>query len=225
MLTTFALFDFDGTLLPGDSIILFMSYAWRKKLCSALDLLRFAVAGLLFSLRMISPERAKEMGLKFLSGRERAEYSAAAEDFCRTMILPRLYPQGVEAIRRHRDARHAVLLVSASPMFYLEPLKHLLGFTEVIATRFATDKNGRFADEIVGQNCRGEQKVKRVTEYLNETGTKLDYETSYAYGDSPHDLPLLSLCEHKYVVNPNKMMREMLGSHGSVTMLDWKEKR
>jgi phosphatidylglycerophosphatase C len=224
MLKTFALFDFDGTLLPGDSIILFMRYAWRKKLCSAWDLLRFAVAGVLFSSRLVTPKRAKEIGLRFLSGKERAEYSAAAEDFCRSVIMPRLYPQGVEAVRRHREAGHTVLLVSASPTFYLEPLKALLGFTEVIGTRFATDETGRFADKIVGQNCRGEQKVKRVQDYLTETGTEIDDKTSCAYGDSPHDLPMLSLCEHIFIVNPNKMMREMLGSHDGVTILDWKER-
>ena len=72
MLKTFALFDFDGTLLRGDSIILFMRYALRKKLCSVWNLLRFAVAGGLFTTRMISPKRAKEIGLRFLSGKERA---------------------------------------------------------------------------------------------------------------------------------------------------------
>ena len=224
MLKTFALFDFDGTLLRGDSIILFMRYALRKKLCSVWDLLRFAVAGGLFTTRMISPKRAKEIGLRFLSGKERAEYSAAAEEFCRTELLPRLYPQGMEAIRRHREAGHTVLLVSASPTFYLEPLKELLGFDEVIGTRFATDENGRFTVEIVGQNCRGEQKVKRIQDYLIQTGMELDDESSYAYGDSSHDLPMLSLCEHIYIVNPNRLMRKMLGTLGSVTILDWKEK-
>ena len=94
----------------------------------------------------------------------------------------------------------------------------------MIGTRFATDGTGRFTDEIVGQNCRGEQKVKRIQDYLAETGTELDDESSSAYGDSPHDLPMLSLCGHIYIVNPNRMMRKMLGTLGSVTILDWKEK-
>lgn len=223
MLKTFALFDFDGTLIAGDSILLFMRYAWRKKLCSAVDLLRFLAAGGLFTFRMISPIRAKEMGLHFLKGKERAQYSAIAEDFCKTVLVPRVYPKGLEAVNLHRKAGHTVLLVSASPAFYLEPLKALLGFTEVIGTRFSSDVDGRFTDEIVGQNCRGEQKVVRIQEYLSKTGTEIDPESSCAYGDSPHDLPMLSLCENIFIVNPSKMMREMLGAHGSVTVLDWKE--
>src|SRR5512143_2567801 len=100
MQKTFALFDFDGTLIAGDSILLFMRYAWKKKLCSAFDLLRFLAAGGLFTLKLISPSRAKEMGLHFLKGKERAQYSAIAEDFCKTVLVPRLYPKGVEALRR-----------------------------------------------------------------------------------------------------------------------------
>ena len=220
---TYALFDFDGTLIRGDSILLFMRYARRKKLCTALDLLRFITAGTLFILKWISPKRAKEMGMHFLKGKERAVYTAAAEDFCKNVLLPRMYPQGLEAIRRHREAGHEVLLVSASPMFYLAPLKRLLGLAEVIATQFATDPDGRFAAEIVGENCRGEQKPLRIWEYLRQTGSQIDYESSSAYGDSAHDLPMLALCGHIYLVNPNQMMLTTLGKMERVSILSWKE--
>ena len=104
MLQTFALFDFDGTLIHGDSIILFMRYLWRRKLCTVLDLLRFVVAGGLFTFHLISPKRAKEMGMRFLKGRKRADFVQVAEDFCETVLKPRLYPQGVAAVRRHQAA-------------------------------------------------------------------------------------------------------------------------
>ena len=48
----FALFDFDGTLIGGDSIVLFMRYAWRHKLCSAVDLARFLLAGILYTVQV-----------------------------------------------------------------------------------------------------------------------------------------------------------------------------
>ncbi len=219
----YALFDFDGTLIGGDSILLFMRYARRHKLCTVLDLARFLLAGILYSLRWISPKRAKEMGLRFLNGKERAVYVAAAEDFCRTELLSRMYPKGLETLKRHQEAGHETLLVSASPAFYLQPLKQLLGFTEVIGTRFAADANGRFADKIVGENCRGEQKPLRVQEYLKQTGSLIDFEASSAYGDSAHDLPMLSLCGHVYVVNPGRIFRKMLKVTDRAKILTWKE--
>lgn len=225
MLQTFALFDFDGTLIRGDSIILFMRYLWRRRLCTVFDLLRFAFAGGLFVFRLISPKRAKEMGLRFLKGRMRAEYVRLAEDFCETVLKPRLYPQGLEALRRHRAAGEPALIISASPTFYLEPLKQMLGLNEVLGTDFETDAQGRFTGGIVGINCRGDEKPVRLREYLADTGAELDFETSSAYGNSTHDLPMLSLCGHAYAVNPGKRMRKMLKALDGVAVANWKEAR
>ncbi len=224
MLKTYALFDFDGTLIRGDSIILFIRYAWRNKLCSGADVLRFAAAGVLFTLKLIPPKRAKEMGLNFLKTKERAVFAAAAEDFCRSVLVPRLYPQGVAAIREHVQAGHEVLLISASPAFYLEPLKEILGLTAVLATRFSADEDGRFAGEIIGENCRGEQKTVRLREYLAETGNEFSAFTSSAYGDSTHDLPMLALCRYAYAVNPGRKMRRRIEPLPNVVILTWKEK-
>ena len=156
---TFALFDFDGTLIRGDSIILFMRYLWRRKLCTVFDIARFTVAGGLFTLRLASPKRAKEMALRFLKGRSRAEYMQYANDFCETVLKPRLFPQGIEAIQTHQAAGEPVLIITASPTFYLEPLKQILGLDAVLGTQFATDGQSRFTGHIVGINCRGDEKT------------------------------------------------------------------
>jgi len=224
MRKTYALFDFDGTLIGGDSILLFIRYARRKKLCKAADMLRFAAAGSLFMLGLISPQRAKEMGLQFLKGLRREQYLAVAEDFCRTVLVPRLYPQGIAAIRRHRQAGHDVLLVSASPAFYLNPLKDILGLTAVLGTQFSQGEDGCFAGTMLGPNCRGDQKPLRLQAYLDETGDQLDFATSFAYGDSAHDLPMLRLCAHACAVNPKPKLRRQLHTLTNVTVLTWKEK-
>lgn len=224
MQKTYALFDFDGTLIGGDSILLFIRYAWRKKLCGAVDILRFLVAGVFFTLKLISPKRAKEMSLHFLKGTERAAYQAIAEDFCQTVLVPRLYPKGREAILAHRQAGHEVLLISASPAFYLQPLQSILGLSAVLGTQFSTDANGRFGGQIVASNCRGEEKPKRLRCYLSKTGDTLDSETSSAYGDSAHDLPMLRLCAHAFAINPKPKLQKQLHTLNDVTVLDWKEK-
>ncbi|MBN1777748.1 MAG: HAD family hydrolase [Clostridiales bacterium] len=224
MLKTFALFDFDGTMIRGDSILLFMRYAWQKKLCGTFDLLRFAAAGGLFTLRLLSPKRAKELGLRFLKGRNRAAYTRAAESFCETVLKPRLYPRAMEALRKHREAGDEVLLISASPTFYLEPLKQMLNLTEVLGTDMETDTSGRFTGRIVGLNCRGDEKPQRLQTYLNEAGAQLDFETSSAYGDSRHDLPMLKLCRHAYAVSPGKKMQKKLKALDGVTVVNWKER-
>jgi len=222
MQKTYALFDFDGTLIGGDSIILFMRYAWRKKLCSAADVLRFLIAGGLFTLHLVPPKRGKEIALGFLKGRSRAEFTAAAEDFCQSVLAPRLYRQGAEAVRRHLDAGQETLLITASPTFYLEPLRAMLGFSAVLGTEYAADETGRFTGEIEGQNCRGDQKPLRLQEYLAKTGSQMDAEASSAYGDSTHDLPMLGMVGHAYAVNPGKKLIRRLPELKNVAILRWK---
>ena len=222
MLTTYALFDFDGTLIRGDSILLFMRYAWQNKLCSVRNLFRFTVAGGLFTVGLLSPKRAKEMALHFLKGKKRDDYVLASEDFCRNILIPRLYPLAAEALQKQRAAGHTMLLISATPAFYLEPLKHMLGFTEVLGTDMETDHDGRFTGKIVGINCRGEEKPLRLQAYLDKTGTQLDREHSSAYGNSTHDIPMLELCKNAFAVNPGKRMLNKLKKTGGVTVVRWK---
>lgn len=223
MQKTYALFDFDGTLIGGDSILLFVRYALRKRLCSAGDVLRFLVAGGLFTLRLVPAKRGKEIALGFLKGRNRAEFTAAAEDFCQRVLAPRLYKEGLEAIRRHLDAGHETLLITASPAFYLEPLKAMLGFSAVLGTVYATDENGRFTGAIEGPNCRGEQKPLRLSAYLAETGAQMDAAASSAYGDSAHDLPMLKAVGRAYAVNPGKKLLRGLPGLPNAAVLRWKE--
>ena len=52
MQKSYALFDFDGTLIKGDSIISFCFYAVRKRLCSPVHLLKAAALGALYALSM-----------------------------------------------------------------------------------------------------------------------------------------------------------------------------
>ena len=222
MLTTYALFDFDGTLIRGDSIILFMRYAWQKKLCSVLDLFRFLVAGGLFTFGLLSPKRAKQMALHFLKGEQRDSYVSASEDFCKNVLIPRLYPLAAEALQKHKTAGEPMLLVSASPTFYLEPLKNMLGFTEVLGTDMETDEGGRFTGKIVGINCRGEEKPLRIQAYLDKMGTQLDTEHSSSYGNSTHDIPMLQLCQNAYAVNAGKRMLRKMKDMDGVTALRWK---
>lgn len=223
MLQTYALFDFDGTLIRGDSIIAFMHYVWKRRLCSLWDCVRFVLAGGLFTFRLLSPKQAKEMGLRFLKGFSREQYVQMAEDFCQTALLPRLYPQGLAALQKHRAAGDQILVISASPAFYLEPLIGMLGLTAVLGTRFETDAQGRFTGQIIGVNCRGEEKPVRIREYLDQTGGQLNADTSLAYGNSTHDLPMMRLCRSAYAVNPGRRLRRIAAQSSGITVVHWKE--
>jgi phosphoserine phosphatase len=76
---------------------------------------------------------------------------------------------------------------------------------------------------VCGDNCRGLQKPLRLAEYLAAKGDRLDYETSFAYGDSTGDLPMLRLCAHKVAVNPKPRLWRKLKKLPGATRVRWLE--
>ena len=152
----YALFDFDGTLIRGDSIVRFVRYAHARGLIGAGGLLRAALWAAAYGLHLTTAERAKRESLSFLAGREQGGVEALGRAFCREELLPRLYPQGVEELRRRHAEGAEVLLVTASPSFYLEALKEELPIQRIIGTRMHVE-NGVYTGLIAGENCRGVQ--------------------------------------------------------------------
>ena len=217
----YAFFDFDGTLIKGDSIVRFCLYAYRKGLCSLRQLLHAGVMGVLYHCRFTSAEKSKQAALAFLAGRPRREVDRIAKDFCLSELIPNLYPEGVEAIRRHRREGCEVWLVSASTVFYLQPLVRYLHLTRLIGTRMHVDGQGRYSGLIDGHNCRGVEKPLRIEEVLSARGEMVDYAASYAYGDTAGDIPMLMLCEHKMAVNPRRKLRRGLRGADGVQTVRW----
>lgn len=211
---SYALFDFDGTLIPGDSIVRFLFYCKKRGFCGVGSLLRGAVMGLGYGLRLVGAEKSKQQSLLFLRGRTREEVDKLSADFARDVLLPAMYPDGLARLRAHAEAGAKILLVSASPQFYLEPLCALLHIDGAVATRWHVDE-GVYTGELAGENCRGVQKPLRLAEYLAAHGEMVDYAASAAYGDTAGDAPMLNLCAAKYVVNPRKkLLRALEGAQG-----------
>ena len=218
---SYAFFDFDGTLIKGDSIIRFCFYAYKNRLCSLGQLVHAGMMGVLYHCRLTTAEKSKQAALSFLAGRPRKEVEKIAKDFCTHELIPNLYPEGVEAIRRHRLEGTEVWLVSASTAFYLEPLKKHLRLTELIGTRMHVDEQGRYSGLIDGHNCRGVEKTLRIAEVLAAKGDMVDYAASHAYGDTAGDIPMLMLCEHKTAVNPRKKLVKGLQGADGVQFVNW----
>ena len=78
-----AIFDFDGTLIRGDSIVRFVRYAHARGLIGAGGLLRAALWAAAYGLHLTTAERAKRESLSFLAGREQAGVEALGRAFCR----------------------------------------------------------------------------------------------------------------------------------------------
>jgi phosphatidylglycerophosphatase C len=198
---TVAAFDFDGTLTRRDTLMPFL-----LEVCGPLAVARAlaAVAGPAASALMVDlGERggtghvraaAKErLFVRLLAGKDEAELVTAGQRFAHKLIgSPGLRPDTYERWQQHLAERHEVVLVSASPQLYVDPLARLLGGEAGLGTRLQVGPDGRLTGRLDGPNCRGPEKVRRLDDWLRATGSPDPTAvTVYAYGDSAGDDELL----------------------------------
>jgi len=185
-----AAFDVDGTLTTGDCVTPFLRRAAGRRLWTTL--LRHPLALGAAAARR-DRDRLKELACSALRGIESTEIEHLGEAFAREVGAGRLRDDTVARLRRHRELGHTVILASASLDPYLVPLGRSLGVDAVVCTVLERGKDGRLTGRLVGANCRGAEKARRVRGWLREHDLA-DAEL-WAYGDSSGDDELLALAD------------------------------
>lgn len=179
---TIAAFDFDGTITSCDSFTRFALFT--------LGPLRFLLRSLLLlpALFTFSRSRLKERALYvYFSDLTLEEFRLKAVRFTEKKLPFLLRPKALERIAWHKSQGHTLILVTAAFEDLVRPFTEAYGFDALLGSRMEL-KSGR----LIGPNCRGEEKVKRL---LEKAGPKEGY-ILYAYGDSRGDRELLALANH-----------------------------
>lgn len=198
-----AVFDFDGTLIKGDSIVRYIFFAVAKGRLSPFNLPFQLINAHKALIKRITNEEGKSNALAFLGRMSKIEQDAFNTDFCKVKLMPHIFKMGIERMKLHRRQGDLVLLLSASPECYMQHLLGLLPVDSVLAS--PTDTQGR-----VSVTTRHHEKVKRLQCFTQ--GLEVDWENSWAYGDSAADLPVMRLTGHPVLVNPKPaMLREGKG--------------
>ncbi len=187
-----AAFDFDGTLIKGDSLFyffLFRASIWKiiRNLIPALYYIS------LHKLKLMPNFKAKEhLFILFYRNMPKSVFDRKCEQF--TEILERkLKSRAIEKLKWHQQMKHEVVIISASVENWIIPLANRLGIHVVIGTKLAVD-NGRLTGKFQSKNCYGSEKVNRLkTHYSAHQNYIL-----YAYGDSKGDRELLAIAEHPF---------------------------
>lgn len=195
-----ALFDFDGTMIRGDSIAAYVLFAFRRGKASLPYLGRLLFAFLSHALRKKDLCALKTAALSFLSPLSLEQRRAFDRSFVLERLMPRVYPDAAACLAKCRREGKITVLITASTENYMGFAAKALGFDACLAT--PVDAQGR-----VTNNCKGEEKVRRLRLWLEENEVEADTASSCAYGDSKSDLPMLRFCGHAALVNPKKALR------------------
>ncbi len=210
-----AFFDLDKTLLPGSSLFPLAREMYRQRYFALSDIARLTLDQLQF--RVTGSEshgprdRVRKASLEVIRGRERDEVVAFGRSVAQKELVPRLYPQAVELMSRHKRAGRQVFIASSSPEDYLALLAELLGVDGVIGTR-AEVVDGRYTGELDGPVVHGPEKAARVVALARERG--IDLPRSFAYSDSINDLPLLELVGNPVAMNPDRQLLQIARRRG-----------
>ena len=187
-----ALFDFDGTLIPGDSVAYYLRFARKEGAVSMSEFLRALWAATLY----------KSIGLAFRKRHDQKYLEELDQKFVNQVLLPKVYAEGKKQIAKHRQEGNLLVLVSASTENYMRLVADALDFDTVLCTPIE-------ADGTIRRNCKGDKKVQRVKDWLAENALTADLASSFAYGDSKSDLPMLRFVGHPVQVNPKKALRQL----------------
>jgi HAD superfamily hydrolase (TIGR01490 family) len=212
-----ALFDFDKTLLRGESLSMFMRFVMGRFKRGLVELPRLGLWMAPYTVGATTKEKMKTRVFRILRHVPEEERPALVAEFIEKVLRPRLFPAGQKVVEDHRRQGHTLVLASASCDVYMEPVRKLLEFDVQVSTR--TQPVGpNCAPVVIGANCYGEEKVRRLSELDFFENT--DWAASYAYSDHPSDLPMLLLCGNPVAANPNRALRKMALDEGW-EIADW----
>ena len=94
---------------------------------------------------------------------------------------------------------------------FLERVTDGFDFNQIIGTDIFYENDKVYTKNAI-THVNGEQKTLKVHEALD--GLQIDWENSYAYGDSFSDLPVLELVGNAVAVRPEEKLRSLANERG-----------
>ena len=208
-----AIFDIYYTITRKETLMEFFKYLVSKDIKNIKFLPRALYSGFMYGIKVYDEKRVKECFLKFIENIDEKELAILTKSFYDERLSTILYEDAVNMIKKLKNEGYKVILISASPEFYIKEFYAIKEVDLIIGTKFIFE-NGKFVRKMSGNNCKGEEKVKRLEKVLKEKNIKADFKNSYMFSDSLSDKPLLDLVGNPYLINYKK--------HNKFEILKWK---
>lgn len=186
----------------------YLLFLYKHKQIGLRELGKAFFAALGYATKSLEAGRAKQMALDFLRTKTAEDLAIYNRKFLQKLYV---FEGAREEINNLRAKGIKIILVSASCDVYLQYAKDILDVDAILCTRV---QNG-----IVQKNCKGPEKIQRILEYLEQKREKIDFENSYAYGDSASDLHMMELVKNKIIVNNQHLFKKL--SNEKYAFVEW----
>jgi HAD superfamily hydrolase (TIGR01490 family) len=216
-----AFFDIDGTLTVGFTIFSFAEYLRERNLFlpSCLNLMHQDRATYQSSERGESDYHVFAVKLvdhyaEGLKGQKAESVKSFSANFLDAAIQNRVDGYRLQGFARDLvDMMNSItrtVAISGSPWESLSGLTSYLDFQEVHATLLEV-KQGAFTGRVDRNMAIRESKAQLVSSYL---ASEINLKTSFAFGDSVQDVPLLETVGNAFVLGENQQLRNIAWQRG-----------
>ena len=215
-----AVFDLDRTITRYATYTPFLlGFAIRHRPWMLLALPAILGAFVAYRFKAISRSKLKSFMLRLMVGEaNESTLKAYAAQFADGMTQRQSYAGAINAIAKHRAKGAQLIMATASFDFIAEPIGNALGFDRVIATQSASS-GGVLIPKVLGENCYGDEKLRRVEEELADQGVSWDAVAFYS--DHHTDIPLMERAGCPVPVNGSAKLDRWALERG-IAMLNWR---
>ncbi len=198
-----AIFDIDYTITKKETLMELFKYVIKKDKKNLRFLPRAIYCGIMYAIGIYDERKVKETFLRFIDGIKEEELAELVKEFYDERLKNILYDDALKMMKKLKNEGYDIYLISASPEFYVNEFYNIKEVDKVIGTKFGFE-NGTFVRKMVGNNCKREEKVRRLKEVLKDEKIEVDFKESYMFSDSLSDKPLLDLVGKPYLINYKK---------------------
>lgn len=195
-----AIFDIDYTITKKETLMELFKYVVKKDKRNIRFLPRAIFSGLMYSIKIYDEKKVKETFLKFIENIHEKDLAELVKNFYDEKLQTILYEDALTMMKKLKSEGYDIYLISASPEFYINEFYKIKEVDKIIGTKF-TFKEGIFTRKMEGENCKGQEKVRRLMEVIKNEKIEVDFKESYMFSDSLSDKPLLNLVGKPYLIN------------------------
>ncbi|HEX2804511.1 MAG TPA: HAD-IB family hydrolase [Sphingomicrobium sp.] len=218
-----AVYDLDRTITRRPTYTLFLIHcALRRQQWRLLFAPVVAIAMLAYAAGLFDRGRLKEICQALLIGRHihAQDMKPLAESFAESTVANNIRPGARRAIERDREQGRRLVLATASYRLYADAIAERLGFEDVIGTGSVIGLDERVQARIEGRNCYGEEKMRMIAEWVENSGLLGKHGHVRFYSDHASDAPAFEWSDEPVAVNPHARL-ERLAIERGWAVEDW----